>query len=176
MSEVKIISTSLGLLVFVVLCLNCAVKQNTHLENHIVEGKIETLCKFKSNANPTESESHYTVRLNEVFEFNWEKMYVFDYAVEDHVIFDQIGFQFKFPASNASDKWFFTKSGTVVYFEENPVEKIDEPIQEDDVQFEIKNSQTKFAVYTPDNIFEVEFRRLDSGKFLYLKCISCVFQ
>jgi hypothetical protein len=142
------------------------------LENDLQKKIIED-CKQNTTQSPNNSIKNCQVKLNDLFEFSWDIMYVFDAAVDDNVISEQIGKKFLSTSSYYSKKWFFLKDGKIVNFNEKVIKEIDKPIENGDVDFEIRDSQHKFAAFKNNSAFDVDELNVGNGRYYYLKCVTC---
>lgn len=113
------------------------------------------------------------LNLGEVTGFSWDKLYVFDMAVEQEVISKVIGEDFLFLSPYYSHKMFFAKDNKVVNFEQHIIPEVDSPFDDGDISFEIKDSENKYAVFDKNSLFEVERIKTKDGEFYQLNCINC---
>lgn len=163
----------LSLLFLEVILIGCTSSESQRPQQVDVAKRIEEKCKTKKSENSGSTNSGCTIKLSDLFDFYWDQMYVFDLAVEDNVISNEIGSAFSSTSPYNSTKWFFLKDGKVVHFEEKLIKEIDKPIEIGGVEFEIKDAERKFAVYDRNAIFEVVELGVGDGKFKYLKCVTC---
>jgi hypothetical protein len=168
--EVIVISTILFCFAFGA---GCSSDKAPFINEGDLTKRIDELCVTRTNENDDPNKAECIINLKDLFEFSWDQMYVFDLAVEDDVISDQIGSPFSSNTSDYSTKWFFLKDGKVVRFEERQVKEIDKPVSNGDVVFEIKDSERKFALFNKESKFKVVKMNVGDGKFKYLKCLTC---
>lgn len=142
-------------------------------------------CKTQMPKEPIQEKiSHYIgekcirredcrIQIKDTMDFSYDKLYVFEMAVENDVIIRVLGSKFYSSSPYYSRKWFFLKDNQVVQSEQHLIPEIDNPIDDGDVDFEIKNVQEKYDVFGEDAVFEVERIKTDTGEFYRLHCVSC---
>lgn len=126
------------------------------VENKIVN-YVETNCK----------QFPCTVRIIEITDFDWDKMYVFDYGVP----FDEIE---KVTGTNISvkveftRKLIFTRDGKLVRYEELPTDI--ENIVNNEVVFGDSNNYSHTKIYSAENaIFEAQKYLQGNETYYHLK-------
>ncbi len=152
----------------VTICFLFSCKTATQINNRPINeallGYIQSNCNFEKTCR---------MELAKATEFSWDHLYVFDIAVEDNIISEKLGVKFNSVSQFYSQKWFFVKDGQIIQAEEKVIEEIDNPIKNGDIDFEIKDSQNKFALFDENSVFEVEEMKIGSKKYYYLKCNNC---
>lgn len=94
-------------------------------------------------------------------------------AVEQKVVSKVIGEDFIFLSPYYSNKMFFAKDNKVVNFEQHIMPEVDVPFDDGDVDFEIKDSENKYAVFDKTSLFEVQRIETKNGEFYRLSCVNC---
>ena len=138
--------------------------------------KNEPIAKHISEYILANCQENYpcTIRLKDATDFSWDKLYVFDIAIENDVITKMVGTT-KFTSSgDYSRKWFFVKDDQVVRFEEHILSAVDEPVANGSVLLEEGNPKEKYSIFSQDAAFEVVKNKLsDDEHYYYLTCINC---
>ncbi|HLA95862.1 MAG TPA: hypothetical protein VK612_09090 [Pyrinomonadaceae bacterium] len=126
---------------------------------------------FKELASRTNNRDPLTIY--SMTNFDWDKLYVFDLAVEDDEISQVLGIEFQSTSNQYSKKWFFEKGGVIVEREQKFIDEIEKPTKAGDVEFDITDSVRKFAVFKRDDLFTVEEKKIQGGRYFLLHCSTC---
>jgi hypothetical protein len=153
--------------------LTCRPAPSQEQELHNWALRIAELCKSQALEKSVSKDSGCVLKAKEIFKFSWDRLYVFDPAVEDNVIRQRIGSEFTTASEIGSVKWFFMREGKVILLEEKPIQKIDRPVNKGDVKVEITDALKKFSEIEPEDGLEVNELQVGDGTFTYLKCVSC---
>ena len=160
MQDVKMRSL-LVVILFLVPFESCGIKT---VDPHSIEGKLVT----RINATCDES-SNCTVRLRDVTDFAWDRVYVFNNGVRQSEIEKVIGAPFP-PYEEFKRSMIFLNGGTVVYSEVEATD-IERPIN-NQVVFDI-TKRGAYRSYSSESQFEVKRKQLQGDTYYYeLKLIE----
>jgi hypothetical protein len=128
-----------------------------------IEGKL--VAKIKASC---QSEKVCTIRVRDVTNFAWDKMYVFPYTVNREEVEGVVGVPL--PEWEEFKRMIiFTNGGKLVYFENDPT-NIEHPINEQ-VVFDIPD-RAGHRAYGPDPVFEVTQKDSDKDLYYELKLVQ----
>jgi hypothetical protein len=113
------------------------------------------------------------VRLKDSTNFSWDKLYVFDIAVEPDVISEMLNINFD-SSGSYSRKWFFIKDNQVVHFEQKVIIVGGDSVVDGDVSLNEDAAQEKYSIFGQDALFEVSKNKYDGTRsYYYLRCVNC---
>jgi hypothetical protein len=142
----------IGCLLFVLLC-GCTSKR---IEQKIRD-RIEAQCKNGGDC---------IIRIKDITDFGWDKMFVFDYGVSQEQIEKALGTPFP-GYVEFTRRLVFLKTGKIIYSEDEPTD-IEAPVN-GMVSFGIDKADG-YKVYTPDEaVFRAERNKFSKGIFYHLK-------
>lgn len=110
------------------------------------------------------------VRLADFTDFEWDRVYYFDKAVEDHQMDNILGQDISFYSFWAlSHKMVFMKGNKIVHSEKIPAGK--EDFAEGELTFGLR--QGKYGVFEKNAIFDVKKKQMTDVRAYDLKCLNC---
>lgn len=155
-----------SIIIVLILTMSCNTASNRN------SNEIKLLINHFVSANCVNT-AKCSIKLNEFTKFNWDKLYFFDMAVETATIAKVINHDFSDSSDYYSRKLIFMKGKKVVHIEKYLILEVDEPIKDEDIDFEVKDSQNKYAVYNSNSTFKIDIIKTDTGEFYRLSCIDC---
>lgn len=156
------------LLLLLSLCLLCSCSQ-PRINNEPINKRISEYIRQTCEENKP-----CKIEIKNVTDFSWDKLYVFDEAVENDVISKFLGINYSSTFPYYSRKWFFVKDNQIVRTEEHILYEIDMPVDNCSVLLTEDNRKEKFSIFNRDSTFEVSKNRLnDNESYYYLRCINC---
>ena len=154
-------AVSLILLSICLLCAGCRTEvQNEPLNKKIGE-YIRRIC---------EKDKPCRIQIKDALDFSWDKLYVFDEAVEEDEIRKILQANYSSASPHYSRKWVFVKDGQIVSTEQHILYEIDVPVDIGNVLLTEDNPQEKFSVFSRDSIFEATG---DDKSYYSLRCLNC---
>lgn len=160
----QIKAVSLFLLICFLFC-SCNRKE---LNNKIINNQIGEYIRKNCQINKP-----CKIQLKDVTDFSWDKLFVFDMAVESDVISKTLGTEYSSSSPYYSYKWFFVKNNQIVRSEEHIIYEIDKPMSAGDVSFVIKDSQKKFRIFDNAVVFDLERHNFHDSEIYSLDCANC---
>jgi hypothetical protein len=133
------------------------------VDPHSIEGKLVT--KIKTTCGES---TGCTIRLRDVTDFDWDRVYVFNYAVTKDQIEKVIGAPFP-QYEEFKRSIVFLKGGKVVNSEADPTDI--ESVINDQVVFDIA-AQGNYRVYSSESRFEVQRKNFSRGVYYELRLIE----
>jgi hypothetical protein len=114
------------------------------------------------------------IQIKDATNFSWDKLYVFNEAVEQDAISEILGIKYSSSSIYYSRKWFFTKNNQIVKTEIHTLYEIDEPVDNGSVLIEEDNQKEKYSIFAENSLFEVSKNNLRADEYyFYLKCVNC---
>lgn len=113
------------------------------------------------------------IRLDEVMEFPWDRLYFFEDNVEESEISKILGIQYVSGTPYYSRKWFFLKDGKIVQSAIREIPEVDRRIEAGEVDFEMKDSVNNYLIIERGSNFSVERIPCEGGEFYRLHCTNC---
>jgi hypothetical protein len=152
-------STIIGIL-FLIFFASCGTKT---VDPFSVEGKLVT----RINTTCGESSSCF-IRLRDVTDFDWDRVYVFTYSVRQSEIEKVIGVPFpQYEEFNRS--MIFFNGGKLVYSEAEPTDV--EGLINNEVVFDIADEDA-YRSYSSESQFEVKRKNFQRGVYYELRLIQ----
>lgn len=149
-------------------CLLCScyqIRSNNEPINRQISEYIRQTC---------EENKPCKIQIKNVTDFSWDKLYVFNEAVESDVISKILGKNYSSTSPYFSRKWFFVKDNQIVRTEEHILYEVDVPVDNGNVLLTEDNPKQKFSIFGQDSIFEVSKNKLSDNEFYYYsRCINC---
>ena len=141
-----------------ILCFLLGCSGSRGLENRMVT-RIENNCA---------SSPKCTLRMKDVTEFAWDRMYAFKYTASEKEVEDALGVK---PGvfRELQRKLVFTKNGRIVFQEDEPT-NVEHPIK-DEVVFDIPDNAS-YRVYGPEVAFNVSKMTSEAGPYYELTQIK----
>lgn len=160
MREVSVRAVIVGVLCLIVVLQSCG---TLTVDPHSIEGKL--VARIKTTCGESNG---CTIRLRDVTDFDWDRVYVFNYAVTKDQIGKIIGAPFpRYVEFRRSI--IFLKGGTVVYSEADPTD-IEGPLN-DQVVFDIAE-RGNYRTYSSESRFEVQRKSFSRGVYYELRLIQ----
>ena len=128
-----------------------------------IEGKLVTTIKATCGES-----TGCTIRLRDVTDFDWDRVYVFNYAVTKDQIEKVIGAPFP-RYEEFKRSIIFLNGGKVVYSEADPTDI--EGLLNDQVVFDIAYGEN-YKSYSRDSRFEVQRKNFQRGVYYELKLLQ----
>ena len=138
-------------------CGNKSIKPNS------VEGKL--VARINSTCQDS---SVCTIRVRDVTNFDWDKMYVFKYTATSDQMNKAVGLPLP-PYEEFERKIIFVGGGKVVYSEADPTD-VEKPIDQE-VVFYIPDDAL-YKSYGRDSVFRVTKKSFSNGVYYELKLIN----
>ena len=158
-------SLFLLLLSFCLLCSCYPTRLNNQPINKMIGEYVSKNC---------EANKPCKIQIKDATNFSWDKLYVFDRAVESDVISELLGIKYSSTSPYYSRKWFFVKDNQIVQTEEHILYEIDKSVDNGDVLIEEANPKEKYSIFTEDSLFEVSKNKLNADEhYFYLTCLNC---
>jgi hypothetical protein len=152
----KICMTRITLASLALFCLSFGCKKhNPRFEAKLVSA-ITTKCQ---------SQFPCTLRIKDVTDFEWDKLYVFKYTAHRGVVEKAVGHQLK-DYGEFRRRIAFTNKGNIVLYEEEPTNI--EHLVNNEVVFDIPDS-SDYRIYDSDATFAVQKIPIPDGSYYELK-------
>lgn len=107
------------------------------------------------------------IKIKDAINFSWDRLYVFDIAVEDNVISEILGIEYSSNLPEYSRKWIFVKDNQIVYAAEHTIYEIDKPVRNGEVLLNEEHPKENYSVFNRDSSFEVSKNRLDDNEYYF---------
>ena len=133
------------------------------IDPHSIEGKLVT--KIKTACGES---TGCTIRLKDVTDFDWDRVYVFNYAVTKDQIEKVIGAAFP-RYEEFKRSIIFLKGGKIVYSEADPTDI--ESVINDQVVFDLAYGDN-YKAYSAESRFEVQRKNFSRGVYYELRLIQ----
>lgn len=128
-----------------------------------VEGKLVT--RINSTC---QSSSVCTIRVKDVTNFDWDKMYVFKHTATSDQMNKAVGLPLP-PYEEFERKIIFVNVGKVVYSEADPTD-VEKPIDQE-VMFDIPDD-AQYKSYGRDSVFKVTRKSFSNGVYYELRLVD----